>query len=96
MHPVPRLKPQHRKHEVEVPEDELELVLEEKDRRKSANHRELMVSRDFYRSKEDGALARKVVNHYTDNKVTFFIVRNGSSHPGFPRPSLADLPGAAG
>ena len=81
----------------EVPEDKLELVLkEEEDRKKSSNHRELMVSRDFYRSKEDGALAGKGVNHYTDNKVTFFIVRNGSSHPGVPRPSLADLPGSAG
>ena len=55
--------------------------LEEEDQKKSSTHRELMVFRDYYRSKEAWALVGKVVTHYTDNKGTYFIVRYGSSHP---------------
>ena len=57
------------------------MELEEEDQKKSSTHRELMVFRDYYRSKEAWALVGKVVTHYTDNKGTFFIVKNGSRNP---------------
>ena len=55
--------------------------LEDEDRKKSSTHRELMVFKDFYTTKEAEALAGKVVTHHTDNKGTFFIVKNGSRMP---------------
>jgi hypothetical protein len=55
--------------------------LENEDQKKSSTHRELLVFRDYYRSKEAEALAGKVVTHHTDNRGTFFIVKNGSRNP---------------
>ena len=55
--------------------------LGDEDQKKSSTHRELMVFKDFYTTKEAEALAGKVVTHHTDNKGTFFIVKNGSRVP---------------
>ena len=55
--------------------------LKEDDREKSSTHRELMVFRNFYESKEAWALEGKMVTHYTDNRGTYYIVKGGSSNP---------------
>ena len=55
--------------------------LREEDRQKSSTHRELLVYKDFYNTKEAEALAGKVVTHFTDNRATFFIVKYGSRIP---------------
>ena len=54
--------------------------LKDDDRKKSSTHRELMVFRNFYESKEAWALEGKTVTHYTDNRGTYYIVKGGSSH----------------
>ena len=55
--------------------------LGDEDQKKSSTFRELKVFRDFYTTKEAEALAGKVVTHHTDNRGTFFIVKNGSRMP---------------